>query len=109
MRTNIGSGQITLVTAAPVAGAAAVSSNAPALGGQFLLGPTVLVAEAETTEQDGMMGQGGMGGMMKQDQMGEGGRGGGTSGPASLARSPAHGCVQTEQPRRLAESSGGCG
>jgi hypothetical protein len=69
---------LSLAVALPLA-AAATFPNAPAQGGQFLLSPAVLMAEAETTEQDGMMGQGGMGGMggmMDQGEMGQGGMGG---------------------------------
>ena len=76
MRTNTRSGLIALVIAAQMVAGAALLSNAPALGGQFLLSPTVLMAEAETTEQGGMMGQGGMGGMMNRGEMDQGEIGG---------------------------------
>ena len=71
MRTNVRTGGlIALTIAAPVAAAIALFPNAPSQGGQFL-SPAGLMAQAQTTEQDGMMGQGemgGMGGMMNMMQ-----------------------------------------
>ena len=76
MRTYTRTNLAALMIAASIATTVALFSNAPAYGGQFLPSPTVLMAEAETSEQEGMMGQGGMGGMMDQDQMGQGEMGG---------------------------------
>ena len=68
MPSKTRTGLIALTVVAPFAAAAALFSNAPAQGGQLQLSPAFLMAQAETTEQDGMMGQGNMGGMMDMMQ-----------------------------------------
>ena len=60
-------GPIALSIAAPIAAAIALFSNATAQGGQLQLSPAFLMAQAETG-QDGMMGQGDIGGMMDMMQ-----------------------------------------
>ena len=77
MLSNTRTGLIALTVALPLASAATLFPNAPVQGGQFLLSPALLMAQSETAEGEGMMGQGemdGMGGMMGQDE--EGGMGG---------------------------------
>ena len=61
-------GLIALGMAAPIAAAIALSSNATAQGGQLQRSPAFLIAQAETTEQDAMMDQGDMSGMMDMMQ-----------------------------------------
>lgn len=64
MPSKTRTGLIALSIAAPITAAIALFSNATAQGGQLQRSPAFLMAQAETTEQDGMMGQDDMGGMM---------------------------------------------
>ena len=70
MPSKTRTGLIALSIAAPIAAAIALFSNATAQGGELQRSPAFLMAQADTTDQDGMMGQGDMGGMMGQGDMG---------------------------------------